>query len=901
MTAVYRARDTVLERLVALKVLLPGADATTRERFRREARTAAMLEHPNIVRTYQVGEVPGSGLSYIAMELVDGPSLAAFLEQQPVLDPVDAATLLEPIARALAYAHERGVIHRDVKPSNILLREVDDEHPLRVEIGSCSVPLAPLLSDFGIARALDSPDLTSEGRTIGTPAFMSPEQCAGADEIDGRADIYSLGAVLYRCMIGRPPYVGSTTAILHAHVYDPLLVPNKAMQRLPAEALSVIRTSMRKRPAERYASAIDVAQELAELSFGGGGGTGSAADGRIEGADKTDVADWFVTQKDGVSPPSHVLVPAPSPDKRMSPRETTEVTKPYARMNEVHAPASKPRRRASRAGMLALIIALTTLVAMLALTVFSGVLPAIRGGLVTEPAAVVSDPTATATSETETGRGATATVSLSPPATATKPSGAAEGDVGMARPTTRPGTRETSEVMPQPAVSPTPESPPLQVSPAFAWRNAQNLFEEEDWSGAREWLIAAQRADPGFEADAVAEMLADVYVELATEALIDEEYDEALDFLNEAATVQDVEIYARLQQAVEALVDAASDDVSGEMGEVQMAFVSYAEHLADQERVCEAVAKVEFADQLGPDAGLDSAARDFATACEAKQVQAARSTLSGQILYSAVEGDEYDIFLVGVQEGSVPRRVVDQGAQPALSRDGRTLAFYSRRPDIPGLVATDWRSGQSSGQEWIRLTSFVEDARDSAPSWNPQGDRLAYGSMNFGDGRSRVYLTWADGTRDTAELGLGKDPAWHPSEDLIVFNGTDETGNNPGLWIMRTDGTERRQLTDNGNDQRPVWLPDGSAILFMSNGRDGNWELYRYDLNSAQVTRLTENTAQDGLPCVSPDGRHVAFMSDRDGYWALWYVSSGGGEAYPLADIAGELPKWLEHSTQWIP
>ena len=171
----------------------------------------------------------------------------------------------------------------------------------------------------------------------------------------------------------------------------------------------------------------------------------------------------------------------------------------------------------------------------------------------------------------------------------------------------------------------------------------------------------------------------------------------------------------------------------------------------------------------------------------------------------------------------------------------------------------------------------MEDARDAAPSWNPQGDRIAYSSTNFGDDRFRIYLTWADGTRETVELGLGKDPAWHPSEDLIVYNGTDETGNNPGLWLMRTDGTERERLTDNGNDQRPAWLPDGSGVVFMSNGRDGNWELYRLDIATRAVTRLTDNIAQDGLPAVSPDGRYVAFMTDRDGYWSLWYVPVDGG------------------------
>ena len=110
----------------------------------------------------------------------------------------------------------------------------------------------------------------------------------------------------------------------------------------------------------------------------------------------------------------------------------------------------------------------------------------------------------------------------------------------------------------------------------------------------------------------------------------------------------------------------------------------------------------------------------------------------------------------------------------------------------------------------------------------------------------------------------------------------------------------RRQLTDNGNDQRPTWTPDGRYIVFMSNGRDGNWEIYRVDLEDQSVSRLTNHLAQDGLPSVSPDGRHVAFMSDRDGYWRVWYVAIEGGEPGPLASINGAMPKWLEHAIQWV-
>ena len=249
--SVYRAYDQIQNRAVALKMLLPGADADVRKRFRQEARTVASLRHPHIIQTLQVGEATSDGNAYIAMELVEGESLAQLLKRRGRLSIAESCNLLAPIARALDYAHQQDIVHRDVKPSNILLRPTVPDLPGRgqenrlatsavleaeqILVGSAEPPLpeavdsptdavdgprraaadlpvAPLLSDFGIARALDMPELTNEGRTIGTPAYMAPEQCVGSREVTGRADIYSLGAVLFRCLVGRAPFTGTTDA-----------------------------------------------------------------------------------------------------------------------------------------------------------------------------------------------------------------------------------------------------------------------------------------------------------------------------------------------------------------------------------------------------------------------------------------------------------------------------------------------------------------------------------------------------------------------------------------------------------------------------------------------------------------------------------------------------------------
>ena len=196
MGVVYKARHLALKRTVALKMVLAGGHAGPRElaRFRREAEAVARLQHPNIVQIHEVGEAGGH--PYCALEFVEGGSLAGQLQGKP-LPAREAARLVETLARAVHLAHSRNVVHRDLKPANVLL----------------AADGTPKITDFGLARQLDSDSGADPGRDamMGTPSYMAPEQAAGrSHEAGPAADVYALGAILYECLAGRPPFQGKT-------------------------------------------------------------------------------------------------------------------------------------------------------------------------------------------------------------------------------------------------------------------------------------------------------------------------------------------------------------------------------------------------------------------------------------------------------------------------------------------------------------------------------------------------------------------------------------------------------------------------------------------------------------------------------------------------------------------
>jgi tRNA A-37 threonylcarbamoyl transferase component Bud32 len=252
---VFRARDTELDRAVAVKLPRAGqfGGRAQEERFLREARSAAQLQHPGIVPVHDVGRAEGA--LYLVADLVQGPSLALELGERP-LSFRQAAELAAQLAEALAYAHSHGVVHRDLKPSNVLLEPLPEGH-------GGLLPWRPRLSDFGLAkRQAGEVTMTLEGQVLGTPAYMSPEQVRDPHTVDGRSDLYSLGVMLYEMLTGDLPFRGTARMVLQQVLDEEPRAPRRLNDKVPRDLETVTLKLLTKEPARRYPAADDLAADL---------------------------------------------------------------------------------------------------------------------------------------------------------------------------------------------------------------------------------------------------------------------------------------------------------------------------------------------------------------------------------------------------------------------------------------------------------------------------------------------------------------------------------------------------------------------------------------------------------------------------------------------------------------
>jgi serine/threonine-protein kinase len=258
MAEVYRARDIRLDRIVAIKTLRSdlARDHTFQARFRREAQSAASLNHPAVVAVYDTGEdvTDGAPVPYIVMEYVDGRTLRDLLRQDRRLMPERAVELVDGILRALDYSHRGGIVHRDIKPANVMITRAGDVKVM----------------DFGIARAMadSAATMTQTAQVIGTAQYLSPEQARG-ERVDARSDIYSTGCLLYELLTGQPPFTGdSPVAIAYQHVREEPIPPSQIDRDIPPWADAIVLKAMAKDPAQRYQSAADMRADIQRAMSG---------------------------------------------------------------------------------------------------------------------------------------------------------------------------------------------------------------------------------------------------------------------------------------------------------------------------------------------------------------------------------------------------------------------------------------------------------------------------------------------------------------------------------------------------------------------------------------------------------------------------------------------------------
>ena len=257
MGTVYKARQKSLGRLVALKVLREDArEKPDRQlRFRAEAEAIAQLHHPNIVRIYEVGE--HEGIPYLALEYIDGETLATLLEHSPMSVP-DATRTCKILGQAISAAHSRGIIHRDLKPSNVLMETTKKSN------------FIPRITDFGLAKRLDQQGLTQTGDVLGTPSYMAPEQAQGqSGTVSSSVDIYALGVILYEMLTGRPPFRGPTPIdTIRQAVSEEPVPPSLLTSRIPRDLETICLQCLKKEPNRRYLSAQALVDDLERFEEG---------------------------------------------------------------------------------------------------------------------------------------------------------------------------------------------------------------------------------------------------------------------------------------------------------------------------------------------------------------------------------------------------------------------------------------------------------------------------------------------------------------------------------------------------------------------------------------------------------------------------------------------------------
>ena len=485
---------------------------------------------------------------------------------------------------------------------------------------------------------------------------------------------------------------------------------------------------------------------------------------------------------------------------------------------------------------------------------------------------------------------------------------------------------------------PTPTSATLNEALNAILAEVESLVQQQKWAEAAERLAQLRDLDPSFQAGRVSELLfqanfnlgqqltqqgqvaeagkayeralkerpddpeagrqfdlASLY--LAAKSAWGSNWPQAINSLEQLYTLipDYVDVAQLLSQAYEGYGDALAAQNSwcdAEPQYMQAAMLQPGAAIQDKQarakRICETPTPAVPAIQTGASTTLTATT---ALTGAATPGPAAAESASGSILLSWFNKGNGLWEIVAVPpSGGPPSVVLENGTQPAVSTDGRLLAYHSEVGDSIGIHVRDLVSGQDT-----RATQFMEDV---TPDWAPDGAKFAFPSRRSGNRRWTVYVGWADGRGDAVTLVDGRTPAWSPDGTQVAYQGTDPQGNNPGLYVVGAGGGPSNRITDHESDRAPAWSPDGSRIAFMSS-RGGRWQLYVLAVKGGALQPFAQSGGNDGLPAWSPDGSRLAFVSDRDGTWGVYVTPAAGGQTTRVADWGGSRKDWLIERISW--
>jgi len=870
MSIVYKGYQESLNRYVAIKVLRSelAHDEEFITRFRREALAVAKLSHSNILHVYDAGEA--HGVYYIVMDYVAGGSLKDLIAKGP-FEMERAVSIAIQLADALDHAHEEQVIHRDVKPSNVLLARDG----------------RPLLTDFGIARAFyESARLTRTGTSIGTPEYMSPEQAHG-QPADARADIYALGIVLFEMLTGWVPFSAPTpVATLYKHVNDPPPPLRQANADIPSWLEAATNKALAKDPDNRYQRAGDFAEQL--------------------------------RQRRAPHKVSTHLLPrkkTPTPARGLTGAEKRRAKNPVPLL------------------LGAIGVILLALVTGGAYLLLGGI--GSDADVKVSPTLVVLATSAAPTQTLVPTYTSTNTAAPSPtvePETSTpviiiitntrEPLPTAAEASATPLPTTAPTL--TPQPTSTPEKTPVPSSRPGVIADfetfgtwkrgdepngTFTQSNAQ--VHQGSYSGKLTYSFGTSENDyvvfihPRSIGGQPTRITAWVYGDGSGHLL-------NVWIREKGGQVWQVPLgrithsgWQQMKGALDVNQEWPWAHIDGpNNGRIDYPVSFYALILDDNPDPYTGNGTM-YIDELRADAevvavpgGGGGEKRNPTATSEAVAPAPPTGRLDGNIVFTVYNAGigSYTLYRVN-PDGSDLHALADYVHQPDISPNGKYIVV-----DGIGGGKDDLWSFKLDGSDWRHLTQHPDD---HFPTWSPNDLVIAFSSSRQGDGVGRLYMDDAPISTDKTEFIIGDYPVLLPTWE-VVFSGCDYgwgTGANCGLW-RASKGHAPAQITGTPQD-----IPtDGTTdeVLFLRPDGD-NWDIYRLPRTGGNPVRLTDSPGRDGPATYSPDGKTIAFLSDRSGTWALYTMNRQGGDTRKRLDLPmganydqAPLP-WSSERISWGP